>query len=199
MKVAMWTPDSQLTGVTSRKGEKMYDKAPADFPIYQAAPDNRTGNGLYSLAIALLPFFKPNKAVRDRLDKHDILTGASAITEYFELIADHVVFSVLAHYVVTTKFKLNARLQKHVEGLAKKFGKRTEPVEMAHSSAVSDLESALAKFRPSIKRQGDDDDFVQIESNKAAYFAKELLNVALVNVAKQNSTVYKVYSHPSKS
>lgn len=189
--MAMWGPDLKITGVKCKRGEPITERVGVGSLIAAAVHNRRYERGLYSLAIALLPFFKPSKVISDRLEDGEALTKGADQKQYLELLKAQPVFSTLAYYCLVSRYKVGVTVRSTVDALSQSFATRVQPIEMQASGPIANITTALEKFRPEIY----DDvtrEYRQVTASDARDIAKELVNAALIEHAKRLNDKFNV-------
>jgi len=189
----MWGPDLKFSGVKSKRGEPINERVTAGSALSAAAHNRRHERGLYSLAISLLPFFKPSKASRDALENPEALTKTTDPKEYAALLKPEPIFSALANFCIITRFRVGGRVRSAIDDLANDFKDRSNPIQIVESGPVADFLSALQKFKPNVFDNATKK-HVQIPAPEARALAPELLNVVLIHHARTINDDYDVTS-----
>src|ERR1700689_2234279 len=100
VQIAIWGSEYKIAGVKSRRGEPMNERITAGSLITTASHNRRHERGLYSLAIALLPFFTPERSIREKLEDPKCMARGTDQNQYLQLLQTQPIFAVLAYFCI---------------------------------------------------------------------------------------------------
>jgi len=188
----MWAQDPLYYGIKSKRGEPINDRITAGTAIASAAHNRRSERGLYSLAISLLPFFKPSKTSRESLENPDALISGNDVNQYLNLLEHEPIFAILAYFCIVTRYRVGIRTRGTISKLAEEFRNRGEPIQVATSGAVADMTAALERFRPKVWNVNTQN-HVSVPSIDARELAPHIVNAILVHHALRMNEDFKVH------
>jgi hypothetical protein len=170
--------------IKERPGTRQEARVSTLQTIRNALANSKRSDALHSFAIALLPFFEPDKELVKRLESLSFsMTMADA---YVKGIEPHKFFGALAFYCLKVGFKFRDELDLGLKELASKFEGSSGIVTMVSDSGLNAIQIAIHKWLPNVGK-------TTVTATRAKMMAEDVINMMFVEYARENDDGFKVY------
>jgi hypothetical protein len=187
--MAIWAKDSNVLVVKEAPGTRQEARSSPHAALKRALLGSaRKLAALYSFIIAVLPFFNPPK---DKVATYESKTFAVAESAdiYMEAYENDKVWHALIYFATLLKFSFRPELAAAMNDLAAKFVDSRDANVDALESSLAGITTAIEKYRPPPPHGQP-----KMSNERAAKTAKDLVNVMLIEYAREYDKTFDVRS-----
>ena len=141
-QVAMWGQRSEVTTVKERQGTRVEHRKDVVGEIRKCCGYAAVTKGIVSLAVNLLPYFKPDKAVASAT----FPTVKSKVKEYFGLVKANRALKAMAWYVRKVDFKAKEVAEEELERMSQAFVDSDE-FQLEADEGMTAIVSAIRDYK----------------------------------------------------